>query len=272
MKKIIFLVSFLIIFNLFFADTFAISSYNSYNINQAVDVKFSWNVESELESVWFSYYNLEKKSNEENLSESYFYKIPNLDKNVEKIINNLWVEKFKKLIDNQIIQFYWARNHCNWDISLNEKCPLTDKKELFTNIWVEYYYNINSSKEQKIKMQVYPFSTEKFVYFDINYSEEWKLPKIIFFDSSLDFYNLNVKFDKANYTISKWFEKKYKLLKFKNVKVVDYSWKEHIAETLAYIPYYETEIELKKWINKINLKYLKFMNDEKLINQKVYLK
>lgn len=186
--------------------------------------------------------------------------------NVIPILKKFWKENIKKLVENNVINIFWSKrihwnewNNCEKNY---EDCLFDEKKYNYLNTKYTKYYKIHSDKSEQIEIILYPISPDYFVYDSYAVHETkiensiperkeisrinplfLKSPKITFFDTTLEFYDLKAS---LLWNINKDIEfiKDYKLVKFPE-------W------NYMYIPYYKSKIYLSKWENYLEVLYSK---------------
>jgi len=205
--------------------------------------------------------------------------IPNKDEMMNYFINKIGSEE--KFIQETLqsskgtlpkIKILWSDYRCHKEnkssFSNNNMIPIQDiqykpcmfeeKKEFFTNTQNGEVYSIYSEKNQNIKIKIFPVDQRKYIFDSYSEFESWTSVVLFLVDPILDYYNLRVAFIDWN---NKWnlsfsqdkIIKKYQIVQYNRV------WK-YWDTFLTYwiFPYYEVELELSIWINKLKIDYLTY--------------
>lgn len=214
-------------------------------------------------------------------------KIPDFDEVFLYFKNILWENTFKKLLINSQISIYWEQNKCeNGTLihpSLKEQlisCLYENDTNLSTNTKNIVSYFVESPKTQKIKVKIFPVTNKEYLFYTYDDGENGKFPLLTFIDSSLDYYNISLKY--SSWKSGNWFDttqidfkKKYMLTKFdKNTYKLPWNiWivREMLNTIYTFIPYYETEIELQKWWNTVILEYSSYTPYKETLNKSILI-
>ena len=255
-------------YNTYYSETFAFENnetwnygYNSqYWIKPIQDIDFWWIKDVELISstIYFKTDDLELNEYQKNLAvQNNWVKIPKKSQIIQKIFEIIWVKKINKLLDENIIQIYGSIQKC----TNNSICTFENYQDLYTNTIHKKQYKIISQKDTTIKLKLYPISKKYYEYDSLDQIESRNIPKISFFDSSLEYYKISWTTEIKNNTIihNKDFIKKYDSINLNRaVEFPNFETKKADVKNIQskmIIPYYTGNIELKKWVNFVHIEY-----------------
>lgn len=221
------------------------------------------------------------------LLSQYDYRAQEVKQNSEKYSqNNVWVNNgiieawgfnqfIEKLSQSRIefpkIKILWSDYRCrdfsklyfeNNNIPTQDTqykpCMFEEKKEFSTNTQNSEVYSMYSEKNKNIKIKIFPVDQRKYIFDSYGEFESWTSVALFLVDPILDYYNLRVAFIDWN---NKWnlsfsqdkIIKKYQIVQYNRV------WK-YWDTFLTYwiFPYYELELELASWVNKLKIDYLTY--------------
>lgn len=244
MKKLFFI----LLFSLFTINTYwfefetSTSKYNnflndvqimSYD-NTSFYEKFSKNIEiiEEFRQIGI-FADLEKYS--DRLKE-----IPNKSDFENYLIEKIGENKFLNLLKNKDLSMHWIVNKC--ETYKNNYCETY--KKLLTNTNITQQFNINKTDDKEVVLDIFPISDKKF---DFDNYEAFTKSKLLFFDTSLEYYNMSLSvYWKSRSYVN--FVKKHKLVKYNRWWEIFY----------AMVPYYQLKFDLDKWEHTLLLRYDKF--------------
>lgn len=204
--------------------------------------------------------------------------IPKYTSLEQKLIDKFWFEKLDYYISKHYLEV-WNSNYRFIPEGKENVSPKVEyfpiieeeKKELLTNAKHKRVLRITSNKDQTVKLRLYSVSPDYFTWWiDAESLMGWYYDNLLtdprlltIFDTTQEYYNLkwyisnilsvnNInKYDNEPYSNSKIeVEKKYELINFKRILP---NWKSR--DTKSYIPYYELEFDVKKWMNNLDLTY-----------------
>lgn len=186
--------------------------------------------------------------------------------------NKLWKNRFNNLLKENYLRIYWTRNRCDFNIGHailwqdNMSCIYWDYKDIYTNTVNTAYYYVESDIDQKINLKIFPVTNKDYVFFRADDEYYEKFPILTLFDSSLEYYDLRAAMPPLDGVMNTFnFNKKYVLTKFDKrnyplPNMLSLS-NEMYNTTYTLVPYYETEIDLKKWWNTVIVSYKSYSHN-----------
>ena len=286
MKKIMFILLFILLFPLF---AFANEKIDISMNKSTIDTTSTWYIDELLDKsvIWwkFSLYKLVFPDNIsiENHQFSVWIKWPNsrdetklfLDKKTEILsflVDKIWELKIKKYLDKGILNIIWYNNKTqSYSYKDTSKYYFNwDNKSLESKYFDIYdKYIINSSKNEKVKLVINPFNKNYFMW-NINLFEaSWPYPIFSIYDNSLLPQNMVISVhetDEEAYKTNKSIPRsifypkvKYTLQKYKiyTSNTIESEKQTDTKITYVFIPSYEFEIDIPKWESIVELSYFK---------------
>lgn len=166
--------------------------------------------------------------------------IPNKSDFENYLIEKIGENKFLNLLKNRDLSIHWISNKC--ESFKNNYCKTY--KKMLTNTTITQKFNINKTDDKELVLDIFPVSDKKF---DFDNYESFSKSKLLIFDSSLEYYNIDLRiyWKSRPYTN---YVKKHKLVKYNRWWEIFY----------AMVPYYQFKLDLDKWKYSILLEYDKF--------------
>lgn len=206
-----------------------------------------------------------------------FSKIPYTDEIMNYFINKIWWEKkFLNILNSErwklpkikilwsdyrcsdFSKLYFEKNNIPTQDTQYKSCMFEEKKEQSTNTQNSEVYSIYSEKNKKIKIKIFPVDQRKYIFDSYDEFESWTSVALFLIDPILDYYNLRVAFidgnNKGNLSLPKdQIIKKYQIVQYERIRK---DW--DTFSTYGIFPYYEINLELSAWENKLKIDYLTY--------------